>query len=98
MAMFGTGAQLRVVGITPEAPRLADVASKGMRKHTVGRKEVKALQQSYAGDKKVDVVVFSAPQLSIFELRALAELCDGRKFKLPLLATTSPQVKPDADR
>jgi predicted aconitase len=43
-------------------------------------------------------VVFSAPQLSLYELRALAALCDGRKFKVPMLAVTSPQVKPDADR
>jgi predicted aconitase len=43
-------------------------------------------------------VVFSAPQLSLYELRALAELCDGRRFRKPLLAVTSPQVKPDADR
>ena len=47
---------------------------------------------------EVDVVVFSAPQLSLYELRALAELCDGRRFMRPLLAMTSPQVKPDADR
>ncbi|HET9651523.1 MAG TPA: aconitase X catalytic domain-containing protein [Usitatibacter sp.] len=98
MASFGSVALFHLVGITPEASRLADVAGKGMRRHSVGRREVKALQQSYAVDKKVDVVVFSAPQLSIFELRALADLCDGRKFKLPLLAVTSPQVKPDADR
>jgi len=66
--------------------------------HRIGRDEVKALQKSYANDTKVDVVVFSAPQLSLFELRALADLCDGRKFTIPLLAVTSPQVKPDADR
>jgi predicted aconitase len=66
--------------------------------HRVGRDQVKALQQSYAVGKNVDVVVFSAPQLSLFELRALAQLCDGRKFKVPLLAVTSPQVKPDSDR
>src|SRR4029077_9158201 len=42
--------------------------------------------------------VFSAPQLSLFELRDLARLCVGRHFKVPLLAVTSPQVKPDADR
>jgi predicted aconitase len=46
----------------------------------------------------VDVVVFSAPQLSLFELRTLAALCDERRFSVPLLAVTSPQVKPDADR
>ena len=59
---------------------------------------MQALQQSYKVDRNVDVVVFSAPQLSLMELRALAELCDGRTFKRPLLAVTSPQVKPDCDR
>ncbi len=98
MASFGSTALFHLVGITPEASRLADVAGKRMRKHTVGRKEVKALQGSYAVEKTVDVVVFSAPQLSIFELRSLAQLCDGRKFKVPMLAVTSPQVKPDSDR
>jgi hypothetical protein len=59
---------------------------------------VHALQDSYRSDDRVDVVVFSAPQLSLYELRALAELCRGREFAVPLLAVTSPQVKPDADR
>ena len=98
MASFGSVALFHLLGITPEASRLADVAGKRMRKHTVGRKDVKALHASYAIDHKVDVVVFSAPQLSIYELRMLAALCDGRKFKIPLLAVTSPQVKPDSDR
>jgi predicted aconitase len=98
MASFGSVALFHLVGLTPEASRLSEVAGKRMRKFSVGRTEVKALQKSYAVDKKVDVVVFSAPQLSIFELRALAQLCDGRKMKLPMLAITSPQVKPDSDR
>ena len=98
MASFGSVALFHLVGITPEASRLSDVAGKRMRKHTVGRKDVKALQSSYAVDTKVDVVVFSAPQLSIYELRMLAALCDGKKFKVPMLAVTSPQVKPDSDR
>ena len=46
----------------------------------------------------VDVVVFSAPQLSLVEMRRVAELLDGRRATIPLLAVTSPQVKPDADR
>ncbi len=98
MASFGSIALFHIVGITPEASRLADVGGEGLPEHRVGRAEVKALQQSFAVDTKVDVVVFSAPQLSLYELRALAELCDGRKFKIPLLAVTSPQVKPDSDR
>ena len=98
MASFGSVALFHMVGITPEASRLSDIAPDGLRKHQVGRDQVKALQKSYAVDTKVDVVVFSAPQLSLFELRSLAELCDGRRFTIPLLAVTSPQVKPDADR
>jgi len=98
MASFGSVALFHLVGITPEASRLADVAGKRMRKHTVGRKDVKALHTSYAVAKDVDVVVFSAPQLSIYELRMLAALCDGKRFKVPMLAVTSPQVKPDSDR
>ena len=31
-------------------------------------------------------------------MRQLAHLCAGRHFTVPLLAVTSPQVKPDADR
>jgi predicted aconitase len=64
----------------------------------VTKADVDDLQNSYHTDDEVDVVVFSAPQLSLYELSDLAELCDGRQFTVPLLAITSPQVKPDADR
>ena len=38
------------------------------------------MQQVLRTDETVDVVVFSAPQLSLYELRDLAALCDGRRF------------------
>jgi predicted aconitase len=98
MASFGSVALFHLVGLTPEASRLADVAKPGLPKFRVTRADVHALQDSYRSDDRVDVVVFSAPQLSLYELRALAELCRGREFAVPLLAVTSPQVKPDADR
>jgi predicted aconitase len=99
MASFGSIALFHLAGITPEAVRLQDVGGDKLPvAHTVGEREVKALQQAYAIDDEVDVVVFSAPQLSLYELRDLAALCDGRKLVRPLLAVTSPQVKPDADR
>ena len=98
MASFGSVALFHLAGITPEASRLADVGGERLRAERVGRDQVVALERSYAVDTRVDVVVFSAPQLSLFELRALADLCEGRKFTIPLLAVTSPQVKPDADR
>lgn len=98
MASFGSVALFHLVGITPETGRLADVALASLPTHRVTRADVDALHKSYRKDDKVDVVVFSAPQLSLFELRELAGLCEGRRFSVPLLAVTSPQVKPDADR
>jgi predicted aconitase len=98
MASFGSIALFHVVGLTPEALRLADVLASGAREAAVGRRDVEALYASYRVDDRVDVVVFSGPQLSLLELRELAGLCDGKRFVVPLLAVTSPQVKPDADR
>jgi predicted aconitase len=99
MASFGSIAMFHHVGITPEAVRLEDTGGERLPvAHRVGEKDVQDLQKQYAKEKDIDVVVFSAPQLSLYELRALAELCDGRRFRKPLLAVTSPQVKPDSDR
>ena len=99
MASFGSIAMFHLAGITPEAVKIADCGGDGLSvAHKVGEAEIKALQQQYAKEKEVDVVVFSAPQLSLYELKALSELCDGRRFRKPLLAITSPQIKPDCDR
>jgi predicted aconitase len=99
MASFGSSAMFHLVGVTPEAARLEDCGGERLPvAQRIGEREVRALQAQYAGEKEIDVVVFSAPQLSLYELRDLAALCDGRRFVRPLLAITSPQVKPDADR
>lgn len=99
MASFGSIALFHLAGITPEALRLEDCGGDKLPvAHRVGEADVQALQKSYAVTDEVDVVVFSAPQLSLYELRDLAALCDGRRMRKPLLAVTSPQVKPDADR
>jgi predicted aconitase len=99
MASFGSIALFHMVGITPEAFRIEDVGGDRLPvHHRIDLAQIQALAASYAVTKKVDVVVFSAPQLSLYELRSLAEICDGRKFKVPLLAVTSPQVAPDSER
>ena len=98
MASFGSTALFHMVGVTFEARQLSDVADAGLPRHRVTKADVDALQKSYRVDDGVDVVVFSAPQLSLYELRDLAALCDRRRFTVPLLAVTSPQVKPDCDR
>ena len=60
-----------------------------------GIEAMEALEQENGA---VDLVVFSAPQLSLMEMQKLAGLLEGRSVKIPLLAVTSPQVKPDCDR
>lgn len=96
MASFGSIAMYHLAGISPEATESGGDALPVS--HQVKRSDVTALESAYAAAGEIDVVVFSAPQLSLYELRELAALCDGRRFRKPLLAVTSPQVKPDADR
>lgn len=99
MASFGSTALFHLVGITPEAYTLKDVGGDRLPvTHRIGEADVKALRSNYATEKSIDVVVFSAPQLSLYELRQLSGMCAGRTFRRPLLAVTSPQVKPDCDR
>jgi predicted aconitase len=99
-ASFGSLALFHIVGITPEAERLADVFDPAQPVAArFGEADIRALQASYGGgDDAIDLVVFSTPQLSLVEMDQLASLCDGRRFRVPVLAITSPQVKPDADR
>src|SRR5262249_53235785 len=99
LASYGSVALFHMAGVTPEAQRLEDVASPTLGVHDIGEADIRTFQQSYARDVgAVDVVVFSAPQLSLVEMRQLADMLDGRRAEIPLLAVTSPQVKPDADR
>jgi predicted aconitase len=101
LASYGSVALFHMAGITPEAQRLEDVAISGAatRACEVSVTDIRAFQRSYTQKvDRVDVVVFSAPQLSLMEMQRIAELVDGRHATIPLLVVTSPQVKPDADR
>jgi predicted aconitase len=100
LASYGSVALFHMEGITPEALRLDDVVDPGqsLRTHNVGEADIRAFQQGYKPVEKIDLVVFSAPQLSLIEVQQVAGLLDGRHAMIPLLVVTSPQVKPDADR
>ncbi|HEY3847031.1 MAG TPA: aconitase X catalytic domain-containing protein [Acetobacteraceae bacterium] len=100
LASYGSVALFHMEGVTPEGQRIADVADPAMKpRATIGEVDLLAFLQVYNGRvDEVDVVVFSAPQLSLLEMRSLADMLDGRHANVPLLAVTSPQVKPDADR
>jgi predicted aconitase len=101
LASFGSVALFHMAGVTPEAMRIEDVVPPGvsLKTHHLDAAAIRAFQTQYAARvEAVDLVVFSAPQLSLMEMRMLADMLDGRHATIPLLAVTSPQVKPDADR
>jgi predicted aconitase len=100
MASYGSVALFHMVGVTPEAERLADIADPALPAHaTITEADLRGFKEAYRRHvDNVDVVVFSSPQLSLLELRELGAMLDGRRATIPLLVVTSPQVKPDADR
>jgi predicted aconitase len=101
LASYGSVALFHMIGITPEARSETDVipAQAALPTHSIDQGQISRLQSSSAAaTDKFDLVVFSAPQLSLMEMQQLAGLLDGRRASIPLLAVTSPQVKPDADR
>jgi hypothetical protein len=97
LASYGSVALFHMPGVTPEAEHAVDPAHAVTA--TITADDLDAFQAAYRADlDRIDVVVFSAPQLSLLELREVAALLDGRRATIPLLLVTSPQVKPDADR
>jgi hypothetical protein len=101
LASYGSVALFHMAGITPEARRPDDVLAPGrsVPSYDIGEAEIRAFEESYAASiDAVDVVVFSAPQLSLIEIAQVARLLEGRQARIPLLVVTSPQVKADADR
>ncbi len=102
LASFGSTPLFHMVGVTPEAPSLTAVFDDPPPQATgIGRAEVEALRAVYRpSDDRLDVVVFSAPQLSLLEMQALAGLLAGREVHgdVTLLAATSPEIKAASDR
>ncbi|MDH3636663.1 MAG: aconitase X catalytic domain-containing protein [Gammaproteobacteria bacterium] len=101
MASFGSVPLFHLVGITPEAPTLQAVCDPGTPAEAIGEADFKSFFARYGGKgEKVDVVVFSAPQLSLLEMQSLAELLDDKTLHkdTDLLAVTSPVVAADARR
>lgn len=102
LASYGTVALFHMIGVTPEAPELPAVLGQGApRPDTIGIEDITAFYRSFGGGgDKLDVVVFAAPQLSLLEMRQVAELLDGRMVhpETTVLVATSPEIKSAADR
>ncbi|MBK1783426.1 aconitase X [Prauserella cavernicola] len=94
LASFGSMAMYHVVGITPEAPTF-EAANRGrevLDEFEVTDADIEAaLAREFPGGGEVDLVVFTAPQLSFFEAKQLADGLRGRKVadSVRLIATTN---------
>lgn len=102
MASFGSTPLFHMIGVTPEAPSLETVFDGAPPDPVrITRADIDAFYESYGvSDDRLDVVVFAAPQLSLFELQRLGHLLDGRTVSdaTTLIAATAPEIKKAADR
>lgn len=94
LASFGSMAMYHVVGVTPEAPTF-ELANRG--RELVDDFEVteRDLDEMFSRDLAeggpVDLVVFTAPQLSFFEMKRIADALKGRTVadSVRLIITTN---------
>jgi predicted aconitase len=102
MASFGSIPLFHLVGHTPEAPTIDAVCNPAeLECLEINEQDIVEFYGNYGGKgEKVDVVVFSAPQLSIIEMNQVAGLLEGQKVHkdTALLVATSPAVGADAER
>jgi predicted aconitase len=84
LASYGSMGMFHMVGVTPEAPSV-EAALGGNAAHSevrITNADLERLYGSYdLGDGKCDLIVFSGPQLSLWELKDLAERFDGRRVR-----------------
>jgi len=98
LASFGSVALFHMPGITAEEAVFAEPAAAPI---TIGDTEIGSFLARYAApDDKLDVVVFGAPQRSLFEMEAVAAALDGRRVHpdTTVIVATSPEIKHAADR
>jgi len=102
LASFGSVAMFHIPGITAECRDIKDAFDGPPPEPVrVTATDLAVLIKGDAADgEKVDVVVFSAPQLSLYELAEVAGLLDGKQVHpdTTLLVATSPENKSGADR
>lgn len=102
LASYGSVPLFHIEGITPEASDAGAEMQEGYSDaiQNIGDSDIRTFYDSFEYSGDVDVVVFAAPQLSLFEMQHIANLIDGRKVNesTALLIATSPEIKSACDR
>jgi hypothetical protein len=98
LASFGSVALFHMPGITAGEAAFAGTPSDPI---PIGPTDIASFfGRSAAPGEKLDVVVFAAPQLSLFEMAAVADALHGRQVHpdTTVIVATSPEIKHAADR
>ncbi len=103
LASYGSMGMFHMVGVTPEAPTLKAAFGGNKPKEiiTITNRDIERVYASYdTKGNPLNLVVFSGPQQSLFEMQTLAQLLAGRKVKKgsQLIITTSHGVKSAAKK
>jgi hypothetical protein len=102
LASYGSMAMFHMVGVTPEAPTLeaAFGGSAPTDEIVITSADLKRVYDGYKlEDRSANLVVFSGPQLSLFEMKDLSERFAGRTLHpgTQVFVTTAASVKHSAD-
>jgi predicted aconitase len=103
LASYGSMAMFHMVGVTPEAPSLQAAFGRNAPKDEIVVTDAD-LERVYSGydlkDRSANLVVFSGPQLSLFEIKRLSELFGERKVYpgTQVFVTTAGSIKETAGK
>jgi predicted aconitase len=103
LASYGSMAMFHMVGVTPEAPNLQAAFGGNTPDDEIVITDAD-LERAFSGcdlkDGSANLVVFSGPQLSLFEIKRLAELFAGRSVHpgTQVFVTTAGSVKETAGK
>ena len=101
LASYGSVPLFHLEGVTPEALDQAHARDNAKQLTVpISRTDIKELYARKEQTIDIDVVVFAAPQLSIFEIQDIVTILDGREVhkNTELLIATSPEIKSACDR
>ena len=101
LASYGSAPLFHMEGVTPET-LVTDSVGETLKQSavTIERKYVRELFAESNKTVDIDLVVFAAPQLSMFEISDVVAALDGRTVNpdTALLIATSPEIKHACDR
>ena len=93
MASFGSTPMFHINDITPENHKYNNFNNHNF---SFTQEDIKKFYKKFSSnDKKIDVVVFAAPQLSLDEMQKLSNFLDGKTVNpnVTLIACTAPSIK-----